>query len=68
MAETYLPIGNAVIGKNQERGGNTHYYFILVSSNGETIAQSETYTQKHNAKEVLEKYFPEFEVKDATGE
>lgn len=46
----------------------TWYYFTLVGNNGEPIAQSEQYTQKHNATEVLRKYFPTFEVQDLTGE
>lgn len=44
----------------------TRFYFRLVGTNGETIAQSEAYTQKHNVTEILQKYFPEWEVKDAT--
>jgi uncharacterized protein YegP (UPF0339 family) len=45
-----------------------HYYFRLVAPNGEVIAQSETYTQKHNAMEVVAKYFPNAVVKDRTAE
>ena len=36
----------------------TRYYFRIVGDNGETIAQSEGYTQRHNAVEVLNRYFP----------
>lgn len=36
------------------------YRFRLIGDNGEIIAQSEGYTQKHNAWEVLKKYFPEW--------
>lgn len=45
-----------------------YYYFTLVGDNGEPVAQSEQYTQKHNVTEVLRKYFPSFDVKDLTGE
>jgi uncharacterized protein YegP (UPF0339 family) len=41
-----------------------YYYFVLVSANGEPIATSEIYTQKHNATELIEKHFPAFEVVD----
>lgn len=44
----------------------TRFYFRLVGNNGETVAQSEGYTQKHNITEVLAAYFPEWEVKDLT--
>jgi uncharacterized protein YegP (UPF0339 family) len=40
----------------------TRYYFRIVGDNGETIAQSEGYTQRHNAVEVLNKYFPAAKV------
>jgi hypothetical protein len=43
-----------------------HYWFVLVASNGETVATSEQYTQKHSAVEVLDKYFPQWEQKDMT--
>jgi hypothetical protein len=46
----------------------TRYYFRLVGDNGEQIASSEAYTQKHNVTEVLDKYFSSWEVKDVTGE
>lgn len=42
------------------------FRFILKSANGEPIATSETYTQKHNCTELLEKYFPAFEIVDKT--
>lgn len=46
----------------------TRYYFRLVAENGEIIAQSEAYTQKHNAVEVVKKYFSPlaWEIKDLT--
>ena len=44
------------------------YWFTLVGANGEPIAKGEEYTQKHNATEVLRKYFPYADVKDLTGE
>lgn len=40
----------------------TRYYFRIVGDNGEVIAQSEGYTQRHNAVEVLNKYFPKAKV------
>lgn len=43
-----------------------YFYFTLVGNNGEPIAQSEQYTQKHNVTELLRKYFPTFEVHDET--
>ena len=44
------------------------FRFVLKASNGEVIATSATefYTQKHNVREVLEKYFPNFEIIDLT--
>lgn len=42
------------------------YFFTLIGDNGEIVAQSEAYTQKHNAVEVLAKYFPNFDVIDQT--
>lgn len=46
----------------------TRYYFRIVAANGEVIAQSEAYTQKHNAVDVVRRYFPplQWEVKDLT--
>ena len=46
----------------------TEYRFRLLGANGEVIAQSEGYTAKHNAREVIAAYFPEFVVVDETGE
>ena len=43
-----------------------YFYFHLEAPNGEIIAASEIYTQKHNVTELLAKYFPEFEVIDAS--
>jgi uncharacterized protein YegP (UPF0339 family) len=42
----------------------TRFYFRIVGDNGETIAQSEGYTQRHNVIEVLNKYFPKARVVD----
>jgi len=44
------------------------YRFILVAANGEPIATSETYTQKHNVTELLATHFSDFEVVDKTKE
>ena len=38
------------------------YYFRILGDNGEVIAQSEGYTQRHNAVEVLNRYFPKAKV------
>ena len=40
------------------------FYFRLVGDNGEIVAQSEGYTQKHNVNEVVGRYFPGWPVKD----
>lgn len=42
------------------------FRFVLKAVNGETIAVSETYTQKHNVLDVLTNYFPNFEIVDKT--
>lgn len=44
------------------------FRFTLVGDNGEVIGGScsETYTQKHNVTELLEKYFPSFPIEDKT--
>lgn len=42
------------------------FRFILKAKNGEIIATSETYTQKHNVKDLLAKHFPNFEIVDVT--
>jgi len=42
----------------------TRHYFRIVGDNGETIAQSEGYTQRRSAIEVLNKYFPKATVVD----
>ena len=46
----------------------TEYRFRLIGNNNEVIGQSEAYTQKHNAKEVIDKHFPNFAYRDVTGE
>lgn len=74
MTETYMPIGKAILEKKtwqllvRKPTFETHYFFRLVAHNGEPIAQSEQYTQKHNATDVLLRYFPDFELDDQTGE
>lgn len=42
------------------------FRFVLKAVNGEPIATSETYTQKHNVLDVLTTYFPNFEIVDKT--
>lgn len=42
------------------------FRFIFKGRNGETIATSETYTQKHNVIELLRDYFPDFAILDKT--
>jgi hypothetical protein len=44
------------------------YFFTLIATNGEPIAQSEAYNSKQSALDVLRVYFPEFTVDDQTGE
>lgn len=46
----------------------TRYYFKLIGDNNEQVSSSEAYTQKHNATEVLNKYFADWPIKDLTGE
>jgi predicted esterase len=50
------------VGKNAE----DQFYTVMYGDNGERL--TEQYTQKHNAKEILEKYFPQFEIIDETKE
>jgi uncharacterized protein YegP (UPF0339 family) len=40
------------------------FRFVLKGKNGEIIATSETYTQKHNVKKVLNKYFSLFKIEE----
>lgn len=74
MSEVTIPQGKAFIEKKtwqlllRKPTFKTHYFFRLVANNGEPIAQSEQYTQKHNVTEVLEKFFPNFMPIDLTGE
>jgi hypothetical protein len=74
MTETYIPLGKAVLQKKtwqlllRKPTFKTHYWFNLVANNGEPICKSEQYTQKHNATEVIDKYFPDFLLVDETGE
>jgi uncharacterized protein YegP (UPF0339 family) len=58
----------AVIKKVTHGKRKGEYKFALLGDNSENLSQQETYTQKHNVTEVLEKYFPQFEVEDKTGE
>lgn len=60
----------AIIKKVSHGKLKGQYRFLLVAENGEIIAQSypETYTQKHNAIEVLTDNFPDFEISDQTKE
>lgn len=42
------------------------FRFVLKGNNGEIIASSESYTQKHNVIDVLTLYFPGFTIEDLT--
>lgn len=44
----------------------TRYFFTLVASNGEAIAQSEAYNQKESALDTINTYFPNFMLDDRT--
>jgi hypothetical protein len=46
----------------------TRYFFTLIATNGEAIAQSEAYNQKESALETLNTYFPNFMLDDRTAE
>lgn len=46
----------------------TRYFFRIKGNNGEIIAQSEGYTQKHNVTEVISQYFPSADVTDLSVE
>lgn len=54
----------AIIKRITHGKRKNQYRFILKGRNGEIIAVSETYTQKHNVTEVLNEYFPNFEIED----
>ena len=58
----------AVIKKVRSGKQKGQFRFELIGTNGETIATSgsENYTQKHNAIDVLSKYFPTFTIEDKT--
>lgn len=61
-------MGVAII-KTVRRGKRKgQFRFVLKAANGEIIASSgsESYTQKHNCVDVLNKYFPEFDIVDLT--
>ncbi len=49
------------VSKGAKKG---EFRFLLKGDNGETIAQSESYTQKHNILEIASKAFPAFIVVD----
>jgi uncharacterized protein YegP (UPF0339 family) len=49
-----------------KKGKKNTFRFILKGDNGEVIAVSELYTQKHNVNELLAKYFPNFTISDKT--
>lgn len=72
--EAIIPIGKAILQKKtwqllvRKPTFKTHYWFNLVAHNGEPICKSEEYTQKHNALDILAKYFPDFKLVDETGE
>ena len=74
MTDVFVPIGKAMIQKGHMPKrwpgdeGEKYYFFTLIANNNQPIAQSETYTQKHNAEEVIEKFFHDFELVDETGE
>lgn len=54
----------AIIKRSKDR----KFYFIIKAANGQTIAHSETYTQKHNAKSAIELLQgTEYEIIDETG-
>lgn len=42
------------------------WYFTLLATNGEPIAQSEAYNSKQAAQDTLRVYFPTFTVDDQT--
>jgi uncharacterized protein YegP (UPF0339 family) len=42
------------------------FRFILKAENGEIVATSETYTQKHSCIETIESNFPNFIIEDKT--
>ena len=47
------------------------YYFVLIAANGEVIAVSESYTQKHNcikSIQVVQALAAQAEIKDETKE
>jgi len=52
-----------VVTRGKNKG---QFRFILKADNGENLSPQETYTQKHNVKKILEKYFPNFTVVDNT--
>ena len=53
------------VSRGKKKG---EFRFVLKGDNGEIIGSSgsESYTQKHNCVDVLEKYFPKFDIVDLT--
>jgi uncharacterized protein YegP (UPF0339 family) len=51
------------VSKGKRKG---EFRFVLIGDNGENLSQQESYTQKHNVIEVIEKYFSNFPIVDAT--
>ena len=58
--------GKAIIKKIKSGKFKDQFKFKLVADNGENLSPQEKYTQKHNIQEVLNKYFPGFEIVDTT--
>ncbi len=56
----------AILKKVSHGKQKGQFRFVLKGANGEIIATSETYTQKHNVTEILQVAFPNFEVVDKT--
>ena len=54
----------AVIKRVSHGKKKGEFRFTLIAENGEVIATSETYTQKHNVTDLIQAHFPEFEVVD----
>lgn len=51
------------VKKGKKKG---EFRFTLLAGNGEVIAVSETYTQKHNVIGLLTVHFPSFKIEDKT--
>lgn len=46
----------------------TRFFFTLLGTNGEPVAQSEAYNSKQAAQDTLKMYFPNFTVNDQTAD